>query len=491
MSAKSKLTIERLWAVFAEIEATEQLVQWQIGAIYLWPLIRASLMREVAEKLGVFEPRPPQPALVATDAKGLKQWVAELGETPYAVVPFVRRNAAGLDPFSTYLVDAIRDHGHTPLIFGLGPSDEGSGRPQVEHLERAFLKQFRNRAKLMVAPTLRVSHKAKYARVIDHIETQLAPFAEKAEVALASITGPYRRFPRWLLVEFYAQRLGWQRFFAAAGVRKIFMVNAWKRAMIAGAQMAGATVVEPMHGAISSIHPYLSWSGADWVAYQPDELLEWGPYWGDVAALPKTTVRKTIGAPEAMVAAFEREVELEAQDEAHLTNTVLIASQAHVTKKLTRFLLTAAAEHPNFIFTLKQHPQEAPVDFEAVARNGFRKGKVASAKVPGNLILAKPEANTLELMMRSEFVLGVYTTALFEAFALGCKVGVLDFSGWHHIRQLVDRGDAQLIEGQKGLAKFLKTAGTQNGLADRQRAGYYYAPPASDAELWHAIKIAE
>jgi hypothetical protein len=486
LSRKSKLTIEHLWAVFAEVEARENLVSWQVGSIFLWPLIRASLMREVAEKLGVFEARPPQEKVPDVSAADIT-----FAPANYAVVPFVRRNSAGLDPFSTYIVDSLVAHGEKPLILGMGPDDVGSGRPQVEQLEREFLSRYRNLAKLVVAPTLRKEHSAKYARVIKHIETSMADNAERAGVTLSSITGPYRAFPRWLLVDFWAQQRGWKKFFKAAGVRKVFIVNAWKRAMISGAQAAGATVVEPMHGAISDIHPYLTWAGQDWVAYQPDEVLEWGPYWGEIAALPTATKRKVVGAPSAVVEAVARERELAAADQAHQTNTVFIASQAHATKKITKFLLAAAQAHPTFFFTLKQHAQEAPVDFEAVARNAFRKGKMASPRVPSNLLLADPKSNTLEAMARSEFVLGVYTTALFEAFTLGCKVGVLAFSGWHHIRALVERGDASLIHDLDELDKYLKANSARDVSGLRDRADYYYAKPASEAELWAAIKIAE
>jgi hypothetical protein len=486
LSRKSKLTIEHLWSVFAEIEARENLVSWQVGSIFIWPLIRASLMREVAEKLGVFEVRPPQEKVADSPASDIA-----FAPANYAIVPFVRRNSAGLDPFSTYIVDSLVAHGEKPLILGMGPDDVGSGRPQVEQLEREFLSRYRNLAKLAVAPTLRKAHSAKYGRVIAHIESSLAENAERAGATLTSITGPYRAFPRWLLVDFWAQQRGWKKFFKAAGVRKVFIVNAWKRAMISGAQAAGATVVEPMHGAISDIHPYLTWTGQDWVAYQPDELLEWGAYWGEIAALPSATKRKVVGAPAAVVEAIARESELADIDQAHQTNTVFIASQAHATKKITKFLLAAAAAHPTFFFTLKQHPQETPVDFEAVARNAFRKGKLASPRVPSNLLLADPKVNTLEAMARSEFVLGVYTTALFEAFALGCKVGVLAFSGWHHIRALVERGDATLINDLAELDEFLKANSGRDVSGLRERADYYYAKPASEVELWAAIKIAE
>ena len=480
MSADSKPSIEQVWQVFAEIEARENLVAWKIGSIYLWPLLRGMLIREVTEQLWIFERRPE----LAKPNFAAGSTVATFVPADYAVVPFTRRNAAGLDPFSTFIVDSLKAHGHNPLILGMGPEDLGSGRPQVEVLEQEFAARYRRIAMLRVAPTLHASHRAKYARVIGFIETSLAEAAAAVGIDAKTITGPYRNFPRWLLVQFAAQRMGWKKFFSSAKVRKVFIVNAWKRALIAGAQAAGVTVVEPQHGAISGIHPYLSWAGQESVAYQPDEFLEWGAYWGDVADLPRATKRKVIGAPEFITEAIERAGELAKAGEAHQPNTVLVASQAHASQAIVEFLLQAAAANPDRIFTLKQHPQEAPADF--------------GPNAPSNLILADPNANTLDLMARSEVVLGVYTTALFEALALGCKVGVLGFSGWQHIRGLVEHGDATLIESQDELLTFLAASAAGGDSAatpvtgdTAPRADYYYAAPASEAELWAAIKIAE
>jgi hypothetical protein len=460
-------SIERIWGIIADVEARENLVTWKIGSIYLWPLLRGMLMREVAEQLGIFERRP---AVAPVKANG-SETLAAFAPADYAVVPFTRRDANGLDPFSGFIVDSLRAHGHQPLILGMGPEDAGSGRPQVEALEQEFTARYRRQALLLVAPTLRKSHREKYARVIAHIESELSGVAAGLGIAVTEITGPYRHFPRWLLVQFAAQRMGWKKFFNAAKVRKLFIVNAWKRGLIAGAQAAGVTVVEPQHGAISGIHPYLSWAGQTEVAYQPDEFLEWGQYWGDVADLPGATERKIIGAPDFITDAIARVADLAKAGEAHQPKTVLIASQAHATMAITEFSVTAAAANPDFVFTLKRHPQEAPADF--------------GSNAPANLMLADPTDNTLDLMARSEFVLGVYTTALFEALTLGCKVGVLEFSGWQHIGGLVKRGDATLIENQDALTHFLATATTAENHSD-----YYYAQPASEAELWAAIKIA-
>jgi hypothetical protein len=45
-------------------------------------------------------------------------------------------------------------------------------------------------------------------------------------------------------------------------------------------------------------------------------------------------------------------------------------------------------------------------------------------------------------MAGSAAVIGVYSTALFEAAALGVPVGVLQLIGWQHAAVLIERGDA-------------------------------------------------
>ena len=475
LSTSAELSIERLWDIFAEAEAREKLTSWRIGSIYLWPLVRASLMHAIAEQLGIFEPRPPNAPIPDTVvAPGLMPGSVGFHQSDYAVVPFIRRNAFREDPFSNFIVKSLEAHGVPPMVIGFGPDDIGSGRPQLEQLDREFVARYGKWAKLMVAPTLLPGHIAKYNRMIAYVTASVRDYAVSIGLNPAEIGGAYRAFPRWLLVQFAAQKMGWKRFFKAAGTKKVFMVNAWKRALIAGAQAAGATVVEPMHGAISDIHPYLSWPGQARVAYHPDELLEWGAYWGDVAKLPGNVTRKVIGSPVQITDALARLDDLAASGEAHKPKTVFIASQVHASQTIIDFLIEAAAANPDYTFTFKQHPQENPIKF--------------GPEIPANLQLAGPNTNTFDLMSRSEFVLGVYTTALFEAVALGAKVGVLAFSGWHHIRGLVERGDATLINNQADLGKFFTSSAPA---CSPSSVAYYYAPPVTAEELWAAIKIDE
>ena len=73
-----------------------------------------------------------------------------------------------------------------------------------------------------------------------------------------------------------------------------------------------------------------------------------------------------------------------------------------------------------------------------------------------------------EIHEESEYVIGVYSTAMFEAVALGCKVGVLKLAGYNHIEPLIHSGAIQEINRVADIEKFFVTA-KQN----RNSASYF------------------
>jgi hypothetical protein len=451
---KSNYTIDDIWNAFVEVEADEQLVDFKVGSIYLWPLLRDRLMRDVAETLGVYEKRE-DPEKVA-ELAGDKSIVASFIKSPYAVVPFLRRDENGAEPFSDFIVEALRGEGIEPLIFGMGKSDIGSGRPQIEVLERDFLRHYRNRAKLMVAPTIRGSHRARYARVLSALAFHITGDGA------ATVTSRYQAFPRWLLVDFYAQRLGFKKFFKSAGVKTLVVVNAWKRALIAGAQEAGVWVVEPQHGLLSSRLPLLSWHGTDVVDYLPNQLLVWGSYWGQVVDAPTVVERTVIGAPAKLAA-------LQAQNIEHKPGTVLIVSQVQQTSKILDLAIRAAVANPELKFVLKPHPQEKPITM----------GDISSrvSQLPENLQFANPASSALPMLSRAEYVVGVHSMALIEALALGAKVLAIKLPGFENIQPFVNRGDITLVDADSDLTKELALSRVA------PRANEYFAQPVSAKRL--------
>lgn len=445
------MTVDKLWGALNTIEQRENLLDWRIGNVYLWPLVRMRLYREVAEAAGIFERLPERAEPPAVTLPHIER------RYEFAVVPFLRRNGAGTDPFSQPILDAL--HGNPTITFGMGEHDIDTGRLQVEQLERDFLKRYRLLAKLLVLPTLRTSHTRKWQRVIAFFEAEFG-------VTLKS----NRVFPRWLLVNFVAQSYGWFRLFKALGLRKVFVVNAWKRAMIAGAKRAKVTVVEPQHGLLSDMHPLLSFADRERIAYLPDELLVWGQYWADNSALPSDIKTTVIGEPESLTKARG----LVAQREAR---TVLFVSQAQHTTRLFEIALNVADANPNLTVLVKPHPQEDLVQFTDHLR------ALGRAK-PANLHFAERDAAAINLIAQSEYVVGVYSMALVEAVGLGAKVIAVQLPGWENLRAIAERGDLVFADPATdvNLTRVMQLAKPATD------PSYYFAAPLNPSQLAEILK---
>ena len=471
---------EQIWRAFAQVEEAENLADWQVAGVYLWPILRDRLMREVAEQLGVYQKRQDVSASAAAAAVEAPTEF-QLAPSKYAVIPFVRRNAEGIDPFSIDIIRSLEGAGTKPLVFGVGSEDFGSGRPQVEHLERLFFNRHRLRAKLRVAPAVLpalggAKHIAKHARVISFLEKTL-PASQFAGASggtdnLGSIAGRFKPFPRWLLVEFVAHRTGWKTLFQKAGVKKLFVVNAWKRALIAGAQAAGVWVVEPQHGLLSNRHPLLAWPKRERVAYLPNELLLWGDYWAQETDLPKSVLPTIIGEPKSLT-----NIRAQVANGSRVAGSVLIVSQAQQTTQIFDIALRAADANPQLKFTLKPHPQELKSQFAEHLT-------AISRSLPANLHLASPTDSAFELIATSEFVAGVHSMALVEALALGAKVVAVALPGYENIEAIATRGDLVLAPVDSNLTLELSKA----TLA--QNPSYYFAP-ALEPEFFTALVLSE
>ena len=467
---------EQIWRAFAQVEETEKLADWQVAGVYLWPVLRDRLMREVAEQLGVYQKRQDVSASVAAAAVEAPTEF-QLVPSNYAVMPFVRRNSEGIDPFSVEIIRSLEAAGTKPLVFAVGSADFGSGRPQVEHLERLFFNRHRLAAKLRVAPSVLplfggAKHIAKHARVIAFLEKALPTTDFAGAIKSGSIAGRFKPFPRWLLVEFVAHRTGWKALFKKAGVKKLFIVNAWKRALIAGAQAAGVWVVEPQHGLLSNRHPLLAWPNRKSVAYLPNELLLWGDYWAQETDLPKSVLPTIIGEPKSLI-----NMRAKAAAGTRAAGTVLVVSQAQQTTQILDIALRAADANPGLVFTLKPHPQELKSQFADHLTSVGR-------SLPANLHLASPLESAFDLIAASEFVVGVHSMALVEALALGAKVVAVALPGYENIESIAILGDLILAPIDSDLRSELGQA----TLA--QNPSYYFAP-ALAPEFFTALLLSE
>ena len=107
------------------------------------------------------------------------------------------------------------------------------------------------------------------------------------------------------------------------------------------------------------------------------------------------------------------------------------------------------ADH-NIVYRL--HPNESLEDYRALGK------KLAPKGLPKNFSLSHKDPIFLDLVSQSEYLIGAFSTTLFEGLALGCKVLVLPLSGYQNVLPAIASGDLTLISNLEELPTYLSKA---------------------------------
>ncbi|MDI3473611.1 MAG: hypothetical protein PWQ27_413 [Kosmotoga sp.] len=177
----------------------------------------------------------------------------------------------------------------------------------------------------------------------------------------------------------------------------------------------GIKVGEFQHGVISRIHLAYNYgngiiNSAWYKKYLPDFLLLWGKYWREQI---KTPSEKHIVGNAHII---EKRKQLEADDKKLDRNkkVVLMISQGTLTStivELTRKLSKLLGD--NYTIMYKLHPGEVP----------FKERYKVLHELPNVLVVS--EGDIYDYIFNSNYVVGVYSTTLYEAIAFRKPVFIL------------------------------------------------------------------
>lgn len=201
-----------------------------------------------------------------------------------------------------------------------------------------------------------------------------------------------------------------------------------KEALIATLKKNGIQVVEFQHGAISPYHYGYSFY-ADYAAKKtfPDYFLAFGDFWRQRINFPIDREHIVpVGFPY-----FEERIRYEASDQQG-KKTILVLSQGRIGKYLYEFCkeLVESDKFKEYIIQFKLHPGEVDSWEERYPLKNERFQVIADAK-----------KELYQLMEESNVVIGVYSTALYEAYCLNRPVYVLSSSaGIENVGPAIEEG---------------------------------------------------
>lgn len=215
------------------------------------------------------------------------------------------------------------------------------------------------------------------------------------------------------LKKFYIQRFWFTKLIKSKKIRKIFLVNYVDYfGIIAAAKDNNVSVVELQHGLIiqESLIYHFPNVQKDSLNYFPDQFYVWKDFSLISGVLPITNiVENSYNHLEEMIMKYKN-IEKE-------NNLVLIASQPFYSDVILEYVLNNAKKMKNYNFVYKLHPMQ----FDSFFDSEFAKELLNLE----NVKIVKNEESIYYLLSKSRYVVGIYSTVLFESNMFGCKPLVL------------------------------------------------------------------
>lgn len=229
--------------------------------------------------------------------------------------------------------------------------------------------------------------------------------------------------------------------------KKIFLSCSYgyKMALVAAAKHNNVEVVEIQHGTMNKYHLGYSYPHNSYIDYFPDKIYFFGEYWKNCMYFPLKEKNKIIyGFPHFQLQKNKY------RDISKHTNQVLIISQGTIGKNLSEFIWESREVFSNYNVIYKLHPGEYD-RWETEYTYLKELGKLENFAVIDN-----SDTNLYAFFARSEFVIGVYSTALYEALSFNCKLILANLSGVEYLDDLLSEDFAKLAKNKDDLEYFIK-----------------------------------
>ena len=216
---------------------------------------------------------------------------------------------------------------------------------------------------------------------------------------------------------------------------KVFLVcsYAYKKALVAAAKHCNIESIELQHGTIDKFHMGYSYPNSEQIDYFPNKMYVFGQYWKDVLSYPLAREKIVIkGFPY-----FNKQRDL-VKDVTKIKNKITILSQGTIGLKLSQLFVANINLFKSFNIIYKLHPGEY-----SRWREDYSELRKVESKI---CIVDHNNENLYNYLKSSEYVIGVYSTAIYEALSLDCKVFLIDLPGIEYMSELIRKDYAIFVK---------------------------------------------
>ena len=244
--------------------------------------------------------------------------------------------------------------------------------------------------------------------------------------------------------KFKAELALFEKLFKIKNPKEIYVINSCdKPAMIYAAKMNKIIVNELQHGLNSDKDVILNfpYTVEDSLDYFPDKFFIWNNIDMFFAKLPisKQNIKYLPNYHIEHVKNITNEIKKE-------KGTILIISQPYGAEGIQQFIVKNIKDLNSYKVIYKIHPVE---NLDKI--QDFKK----SCNSYSNISFVNNEESIYVLLKKAEYVVGIYSSALFEAAAFECKIILLNLPGVEMSMDLLEIKDNQLIKFDEKLLNVL------------------------------------
>lgn len=239
------------------------------------------------------------------------------------------------------------------------------------------------------------------------------------------------------------------RFLKRVKPKQVICVVAYdKYDVVSACKKCGVKIIEVQHGIIDAHHLGYHYPVSVNSNCYVDEMWLFAPYWRLNAKLPLSDDQlKYIGFDYFRKESSKINVERKA-------NIVTVLSQGTSGEAMLEQVMHFAHNNPDMIINYKLHPGEFQNYLERYPE---------LAKAPSNVRVYKSERALYELLKESNYVVGAYSTAIYEGLALGCVGILIDVPGVReYMASLINNGLVYITNNLSKDFKYIENDAKKN-----------------------------
>lgn len=414
-----------------KLEEEYFLYSLKIENIYIWKLIRTNLVDEIALKKNIY-----------TKAQSS-----------------IRKNYFIF--LKNLLLNTLKSVKKSKNLFFLTNRMQEVNGKYVEIYSYKLIEKYKENSEIVYFPLIEERLKDKTLRKtsienLDYIIFEIIKFFKKIKISndvleridlikerlekdleVSNIDTLDKKKIEKVLIKFKIDYQFYKKFLKKRCPQRIYIICSYgKEALISAAQDLGIEVVEIQHGVINQYHLGYHFPDSKIIPYFPNKILIFGKYWSDNTAipLPKDKI-EIVGYPymKLQIDKYKKSINEE-------ESQVLFISQGTIGIKLTEKAVEFAKENPNLNIIVRLHPGEFnrwQLEYKMLFKNKNLKNLTISDN---------NEKNLYEYMCQSKYLIGVYSTAIYEGLYLEKKIGILDLPGVEHVEDLIKNNYVQKFD---------------------------------------------